>query len=130
MSDKVKLKKGAKPKLSNKMAIGAIGQMPDVNEPWVNAFLGGVIPSVKVPYPPKIYSQEYNSRDYYELAHGQYFLGFWADGRITLCQYDKGDFCCTAEGKVYGGSNGYCGPTWVMPLEICEQGLGSGGLGN
>jgi hypothetical protein len=112
----------------SELAIGVVGKIPLAIEPWKEAFLGECVPGLKVPFPPKIYSQKYSSPDYYDLKHGQYYLGFWEDGKVTLCQADNDcDYCWTAEGKVYGGGGGFCGPSWIMPLEVCEGGLGDDG---
>ncbi len=111
----------AKSTKAPKHSVGIVGEFPDFTEPWPEAFCGNEIPSIKVPYPPKLYSAECKSKDYYKTEHGEYFLGFWADGRITLCQHDqKCDFCRTAEGKVYLPGGKYGGPTWIMPLEFAE----------
>lgn len=99
--------------------VGEIGICPPSPEPWPSAFQGEPIPGLQLPYPPRLYSQEYSSPDFYKTEHGEYFIGFWPDGAITLCQHDKAhDLCRTADGKTYMHGGKYGGPLWIMPLEF------------
>ena len=110
--------KAKKPK-RKPVLTGEVGVLPTLPEPWPSAFCGEPIPSLRVPYPPRLYSSTYASPDFYETAHGEYFLGFWGDGAITLCQHDnESDLCRTAEGLVYAPGGCYGGPPWIMPLEL------------
>ena|ERR1700704_5872484 len=94
-------------------------QIDAIAEPWKDAFRGEPLPRVKSPYPPKLYSSEYKSPDFYKTKHGERFLGFWPDGRITLCEHDQhNDLCRTVDGQVFTPGGKYGGPTWIMPVEI------------